>query len=240
MCLIALAYKVHPLYPLIVVANRDEFRQRPAAPAAWWADRPEIFAGRDLQAGGTWMGLTLSKRFAAITNHRDLSRPQVQGPSRGRLVVQALEQGIDPGATGGYAGFNLIHGPIDALRYHNNVQPADMPLRPGFHGLSNAFLDTPWPKVRRAVQALEDRIDPRSAPDVEALFALLNDAEPAPDNALPRTGLPLEMERLVSSVMINGADYGTRCSTVVLVDAAGHVHFSERTWPGGVTVEARW
>src|SRR5690606_35589756 len=157
MCLIALAYKVHPLYPLIVVANRDEFRQRPAAPAAWWADRPEIFAGRDLQAGGTWMGLTLSKRFAAITNHRDLSRPQVQGPSRGRLVVQALEQGIDPGATGGYAGFNLIHGPIDALRYHNNVQPADMPLRPGFHGLSNAFLDTPWPKVRRAVQALEDR-----------------------------------------------------------------------------------
>jgi uncharacterized protein with NRDE domain len=229
MCLIALAYKHHPDYPLIVAANRDEVRDRPAAPAAWWADLPEIFAGRDLLACGTWLGITRQGRFAAVTNHRDLSRPPVRGPSRGALVTQALLADIDPRTTGAYAGFNLVHGPLHALRYHNNVQPADAPLPPGIHGLSNAFLNTPWPKVQRAVQALADAIDPRTMPDVDELFHLLNDAEPAPDQALPDTGLPLEMERLVSSVLITGKDYGTRCSTVLLVDADGHVHFEERT-----------
>lgn len=240
MCLIALAYKVHPDYPLILAANRDEFRDRPADPAGWWADKPSIFGGRDRLAGGTWLGITRQGRFAAVTNHRDLHLPQRQGPSRGALVVQALEAGIDPQATAVYAGFNLLHGPVNALRYHNNVEPADVPLVPGIHGLSNAFLNTPWPKLQRAVQAMADLLDPRAMPDVDALFHLLADAEPAPDDALPRTGLPLEMERLVSSVMINGADHGTRCSTVLLADAEGHVHFTERTWPGGAEVVGAW
>ncbi len=242
MCLIALAYKHHPDYPLIVAANRDEVRDRPAAPAAWWTDRPEIFAGRDLLACGTWMGITRQGRFAAVTNHRDLHapvRPPVPGASRGALVTQALLGGIDPRATGSYAGFNLVHGPLQALRYHNNVQPADAPLPPGIHGLSNAFLNTPWPKVQRAVQALADAIDPRAMPDVDELFHLLNDAEPAPDQALPDTGLPIDLERAASSVFIAGDHYGTRCSTVLLVDADGHVHFEERTTghAGTVVVE---
>ncbi len=240
MCLIALAYKQHPDYPLILAANRDEFRSRPAAPAGWWADRPDVFAGRDLQAGGTWLGLTRQGHFAALTNHRDLHLPQTQGPSRGALVVQALQGDMDPAATGIYAGFNLLYGPLDALRYHNNVQPVDMPLAPGIHGLSNAFLNTPWPKVRRAVQAMSDALDPGTTPDVDALFHLLADAEPAPDQALPRTGLSLEMERMVSSVHIPGQDYGTRCSTVLLMDTGGRVHIQERTWPTGEEVLANW
>ena len=237
MCLIVLAYRVHPQYPLVLAANRDEFRDRPALPAHWWPDHPLIFAGRDERAQGTWLGITRQGHFAAITNHRDLTRPLVQGPSRGELVVQALNADIAPRATAHYAGFNLLYGSLNALRYHNNVEPTDTALEPGVHGLSNAFLDTPWFKVQRARQALTAVIDPGHPPVTEDLFALLDDAEPAPDAQLPSTGLSLEMERLVSSVSIPGTDYGTRSSTVLLVRADGHVTFHERTWPGGSRVE---
>ena len=154
MCLIVLAYKAHPRFPLIVAANRDEFLDRPTLPAHFWSDAPDILAGRDERAGGTWLGITRSGRFAALTNYRDLRLPLVKGPSRGGLVRAGLDGSLDPTATGGYEGFNLLYGAVDALRYHTNVNGTDQPLEPGIRGLSNHLLDTPWPKVKRAKAGL--------------------------------------------------------------------------------------
>lgn len=238
MCLIALAYKVHPRFPLVLAANRDEFQERPTAPAQWWTDAPHILAGRDLRAGGTWMGITRSGRFAALTNYRDLHRPMKQGPSRGLLVRNALEGALDVNATAAYEGFNLLYGTVDALRYHNNIQPADTALIPGVHGLSNAFLDTPWPKVERAKAGMEQLLRASDDALADGLFALLRDEVPATDAQLPDTGLPRPMEHAVSPIFISTDGYGTRCSTVVLVDAEGRVYFEERTVGGGKVVEA--
>ena len=237
MCLIALAYKAHPRYPLVLAANRDEFHERPTTPAQWWDGAPHLLAGRDLRAGGTWMGITRAGRFAALTNHRDLRRPLKQGPSRGLLVRDALEGALDVAGTAAYEGFNLLHGTVDALRYHNNVQPADAPLAPGVHGLSNAFLDTPWPTVQRARAGMEQLLDAADTALIDGLFALLRDEVPAPDAQLPGTGLPRELERAVSPIFIRTNGYGTRCSTVLLVDTEGQVYFDERIVGGGRVVE---
>lgn len=229
MCLIALAYKVHPRFPLIVAANRDEFLDRPAEPAHFWEDAPDILAGRDERAGGTWMGITRSGRFAAVTNYREMRMSFPPGPSRGLLVREALEHGIDPGITKAYAGFNLIYGTVRDLRYHNNIEGTDVALTSGIHGLSNHFLDTPWPKVVKAKRELGKLLERPDAELPEALFRLLSDDVTAPDEMLPDTGLPLEMERAASSIFISTPGYGTRCSTVVLVDKDGKVYFEERS-----------
>lgn len=233
MCLIVLAYKVHPLYPLIVAANRDEFRSRPALAARFWEDAPMILAGRDQRAGGTWLGISQAGRFAALTNHRDLRRAPRSGPSRGALVLQALKRGIHADTPSMYDGFNLIHGPVDALRYHNNIEPTDTVLAPGIHGLSNAFLNTRWPKVEAARTAMQRIIGTAGTDLAEGLFAMLTNDAVAPDHALPDTGLPTTMERMLSSIFITGPDYGTRCSTVLLVGQNGEVYFEERSWPVG-------
>lgn len=229
MCLVVLAYKVHPGYPLMVAANRDEFHDRPTKPLHFWEDAPHILAGRDERAGGTWMGLTTAGRFAALTNYRDLRRPQVQGPSRGALVKHVLEQELGDGSTSIYPGFNLIHGHFGDLSYHSNITGVRMALEPGIHGLSNHLLNTPWPKVQRAKAGMEAAVR-GSKPDVEGLFALLADAEPAPDEALPDTGIGLEWERALSPIRIRTDGYGTRCSTVVLVDVEGNARYMERTY----------
>lgn len=231
MCLIALAYKVHARFPLIVAANRDEFLSREADPAHFWPDLPLVLAGRDRRALGTWMGITLSGRFAALTNHRDLRRPPIAGPSRGLLVRDALlaEPEADPVAREGY---NLLHGPIEALRYRSNITGEDRVLQPGIHGLSNALLNTPWPKVVRAKQSME-RMVLSDRPDPEAMFRLLQDARPAADHQLPETGLGIDRERALSSIRIDLPGYGTRCSTVMLVSATGLVRFEERTLKDG-------
>lgn len=236
MCLIALAYRQHPRYPLVVMANRDEFLDRPADPAHFWPDAPHVLAGRDLRAGGTWMGITRHGRFAALTNHRDLRRPLVEGPSRGHLVRQALEQDIDHGITAPYAGLNLIHGTVDDLHYLNNITPDRTPLAPGIHGLSNALLNTPWPKVQRAKAGLEQVLNGPEDKLIDGLFDLLTDEATAPEEHLPDTGLTPAMERALSSIFIRTSGYGTRCSTVVLVDHHGQVHYQERSWPHGHTV----
>lgn len=233
MCLIVLAYKAHHQFPLIVAANRDEFTDRPAAPLHWWENAPDILAGKDLRAGGTWMGITRHGRFAALTNHRDLRRTPKHGPSRGELVRKALEAPVQYVDTTLYEGFNLIHGPVDALCCANNIQPADTLLQPGIHGLSNAFLDTPWPKVERAKMACAQVVSGPSSGIVAGLFDLLADNMPAADGALPDTGLPVDMERAVSSIFIRTNGYGTRCSTVMLIDNAGGTYVQERTWPSG-------
>ncbi|MCC6939681.1 MAG: NRDE family protein [Flavobacteriales bacterium] len=226
MCLIAFAYKVHPEFPLIVVANRDEFLDRPTEPARFWPAEPHILAGRDRKAGGTWMGITTSGRFAAVTNYRDLRLPRVEGPSRGILVRQAMEAGFAPENSERYEGFNLLYGTIDRLMYHSNVNGETLDLPPGVHGLSNHLLNTPWPKVVRAKSRLTELL--AAELQVRDLFDLLADRTRAADPDLPDTGLDLGRERALSSIRIEMDGYGTRCSTVVLVDRTGAVTFEER------------
>lgn len=237
MCLILLAWQAHPEYPLVVAANRDEFFERPTAPAGFWPDQPGILAGRDLQAGGTWMGITRSGRFSALTNHRDplLHRPDAR--SRGTLVAEFLTGCCAPrtyverlareGANA-YNGFNLLVGDAQTLLWFSNVSGESRELAPGIYGLSNELLDTPWPKVEQSKSALGKAL--QALPDDRALFELLRDDSIFPDAILPRTGLDLEWERLLSAAFVRGPDYGTRGSTALWKDRAATVVFDEQTW----------
>ena len=234
MCLLVLAHQSHPRYALILASNRDEFLDRPAVPAHFWPDSPGILAGRDQQARGTWMGISIAGRFAVITNYRDLRNPIKGSRSRGLLVWDKISGREDDGAHQ-YDGYNLISGEIGALRYQNNINGAEAALAPGIHGLSNHVLDTPWPKVRRAL-ALFDPILSDHEPSVSDLFELLKDDKAAPDADLPDTGLGLERERALSPIFIRTPGYGTRVSTVVLVGHDGHVRFEERNHHTGQTV----
>lgn len=238
MCLIAVAYRVHPDFPLIIAANRDEFSEREAIPAHFWTDAPHILAGRDLRAGGTWMGVTRRGRVAAVTNHRDFRRAPIAGPSRGMLTRTALDS--DPPLDEvEREGFNLLYGRFDALRYRSNISGEDLPVTEGYHGLSNALLNTPWPKVNRAVNGLR-RIVESGDPKTDELFDLLSDTKLAADNELPDTGIGLEKERALSSIRIDLPGYGTHCSTVLLIGADGTVSFEERTWNSGKVVKERF
>ncbi len=236
MCLIVFAWRVHPRYPLVVAANRDEYLARPAAPAHWWPEAPDLLAGRDLEAGGTWMGMHRDGRFAALTNYRDPSQRLAGAPSRGRLVRSALEGDGDTLATlraiaaesPHYAGFNLLVCDGLSLGVHESTSGAVRLLEPGVYGLSNHLLDTPWPKLARARKALEDSLD--ALPGEERLLALLRDDTPAPDHHLPETGLSLEWERWLSPAFIRAPGYGTRCSSVLTVAADGGTRFREWTW----------
>lgn len=236
MCLIVVGWHAHPDYPLIVAANRDEFRARPAMPAHWWGKHPELLAGRDLEAGGTWMGLTRGGRFAALTNYRDPSQHRPGAPSRGALVRDALLADDDAGATlaaiaarsADYAGFNLLVGDGERLGIHESMSGAVRLLDPGIYGLSNHLLDTAWPKVERARAAFAVALP--SLPDERAMLAALRDTTMAPDPHLPATGVSLEWERLLSPAFIRAPGYGTRCSTLIRVDRGGHAHLREWTW----------
>jgi uncharacterized protein with NRDE domain len=233
MCLIALAWQAHPDYPLIVMANRDEFHRRPAAPARFWPEAPSLLAGRDLSAGGTWLGVTRQGRFAALTNYRDPAAPPGER-SRGLLVSQFLmghERAISYAATVAaegrhYGGFNLLLGDREALVIVSNRGTAPARLAPGIHGLSNHLLDTPWPKVAKARAGLQTRL---AEPNADTLLALLGDQAVAADADLPETGIGLAMERMLSPLFIHSPQYGTRASTVLLM---GHerVSFSEQTF----------
>lgn len=247
MCLIVLAWRVRADLPLVVAANRDEWRDRPATAATWWADNPEILAGRDLQAGGTWMGVTRGGRFAAVTNFRDPADRRSTARSRGTLVTEFLASDEAPSAflarlasrVRDYNGFNLILGDTEALWYFGSREGRARAIEPGIHGLSNHVLDEPWPKVVRGRHAMQEAL--READPAPALFAMLADPRGADDHALPRTGVSLDWERRLSSALITGDDYGTRASTVVALDADGAIAFEERTVgpDGAVTGTAR-
>lgn len=241
MCLIAFAWQQHPRYPLVFAANRDEFYDRPTMPAHFWADAPHVLAGRDEKAGGTWMGLGRDGRFAAVTNHRDPAAEKQNAPSRGALVADYLRSTDGPQAylealaarADRYNGFNLLVGRPDALWYFSNRSgAAPGRVRPGVHALSNALLDTPWPKVEKSKSALAALVE-RDAVTPEALLRLLADAERAPDAVLPQTGVPEAWERALSSVFIEAEGYGTRSSTALLVDRGGQATFVERVFQGG-------
>lgn len=233
MCLVVLAFRVVPDAPLVLAANRDEYFARPASNAAWWRhDGVDVFGGRDLEKGGTWLGVTRRGRVAVVTNVRDVAAAREGELSRGfltrsALVSPALPPEIDRAR---FPSFNLLVGEGDALHYLRD-DGAPTLVEPGLHGLSNHRLDTPWPKVSRALAALRrptsDWVDLTNG-----LFAMLSDGSPASDEALPKTGVPIEVERALSSpfVRMPVVGYGTRCSTVVVRHASGVVDFEERTF----------
>ena len=243
MCLIAIAWQAHPEFPLVVAANRDEWRDRPARAAHWWEDHPQVLAGRDLQAGGTWMGITRGGRFAAVTNFRDPSERRSTARSRGELVAGFLLGVDDPhryladlaGRAGHYNGFNLLVGDDRSLLYFGSREGEIRPVAPGVHALSNHLLDEPWPKVARARAAMQKAIGGGDDP----LVAMLSDETPAADDALPDTGVGLDRERWLSSPLITGESYGTRASTVLRSRADGRVRFEELTRGAAGEITAR-
>lgn len=254
MCLAAFALNAHPRFPLVIAANRDEFFARPTAPMAWWtAGGVELLAGRDLEAGGTWLGLTRAGRLALLTNVREPGRQVAGAPSRGALVVDWLAgQGEAPAFAAqlppGHNGFNLVTADLARGAWHwvSNRAPAPVALGPGLHGLSNAALDTPWPKTVGLKAALARALDGATGaePLVAQLLEALADATPAPDAALPDTGVGLARERQLSPRFVRLPDpehpalarYGTRCSTVLVREADGRTLVVERS----VAADGRW
>jgi uncharacterized protein with NRDE domain len=238
MCLILFAHRVHPDFPLVVAANRDEWFERPSAPARFWADTPTLIAGRDLLQGGTWLGLSDSGRFAALTNFRDPPAHRADAPSRGHLVRDYLVGRDDPeDYIAGFAphakrfnGFNLLVGTPEHLVYFSNRNGADaVLLEPGIYGLSNHFLDTDWHKVRVGKAALQTLLR-EPLPQFMKMFEVLGDTTPASDTDLPSTGVPIERERALSPAHIRAGDYGTRCATVIAIDRDGTALFAERSF----------
>ena len=252
MCLIAFAWQAHPDHPLVVAGNRDEFFARPTAPADWSHDE-RVLAGRDLRAGGTWMGVSRGGRFAALTNHRDPTALRPDAPSRGELVDRFLSADgpaspvLDAIAreAGRYNGFNLLAArwTADAADMWIVSGPVARRVAPGVHALSNARLDTPWPKVERAIERTRDAIDVATGTDtlIDGLFAMLGERSVADDAKLPRTGVPLDVERALSAAFIRMPGYGTRSSTVLVVDRRGRCTFVERRCePGAPSVDRRF
>ncbi len=245
MCLILLAWRAHPGFPLVVAANRDEFFARRTAGARFWDEAPHVLAGRDLEGGGTWLGITHTGRFAALTNFRDRASIRPDAPSRGELVSRFLTGTQPPqaflGELGGigdrYNGFNLLFSDNESLWYFSNREAEARHLPPGVYGLSNHLLDTPWPKVARGKSALSAALG--AAPEQTSLFALLRDDTIAVDAALPRTGVSLAWERLLSAAFVRSPDYGTRSATVVIADRAGRISFSEQEYLPGAQPGAR-
>jgi uncharacterized protein with NRDE domain len=240
MCLCVVARDAHPLYRLVVAANRDEFHERPTAPAAWW---PEGWlAGRDLRAQGTWFGVTRAGRFAFVTNVREPALNDVGAPSRGALVPHVLADPLScaialagaEGGNAGYNGYNLVAGDTKGAWWWSNRHagagaPAPVALPSGISGVSNAALGTPWPKLVRTAARMRDWCASGTA-SLEPLFAALADRTRAADGELPATGVPLAWERLLSAPFIHSARYGTRASTVLTITHAGVAHFIEQAF----------
>jgi uncharacterized protein with NRDE domain len=234
MCLIVFAWRPSHPQPLVLAANRDEFYARPTQPLAQWNDAPQVYAGRDLEAGGTWLGINADGRFAALTNIRDPDLP-LGRRSRGELVAQFLtsEMSIEEyllavaDRAGEYGGFNLLVGNREALHFLSAADPMPRQLSEGVYGVSNAGLDTPWPKLVKAKAALSAQLN---NPQPARLFDLLADPTTPPVADLPDTGVGLATETLLSSAFIASATYGTRASTVLIAHADGHRQIIEHSF----------
>ncbi|GIO25577.1 NRDE family protein [Ornithinibacillus bavariensis] len=242
MCLILFQLQDHPSYKLILAANRDEAYDRPTKEASFWEDKPNILAGRDLLQMGTWLGITTEGRFAALTNYRhpdhmksgkfsrgEITTNYLAGNESSRQYIEKLSQ-----AKGNYLGFNLLVGNADGLVYYNNIEDKITKISPGTHGLSNHFLDTPWPKVEKGRTKLREYVNQTNQVSHEELFQILADSDEAQEELLPDTGIGLELEKKLSPLFIKMPDYGTRCSTVLTIDNSNHVAFTERTYISGV------
>ena len=243
MCLVALAWKIHPRWRLLLAGNRDEFHARPTAVLAPWPDIGSIQAGRDLQSGGTWVGIDGRGRFAVVTNVRDPLAMAASGPSRGRLPVEFLAGVPDAGrharelvaTAGDYAPFNLLMADADSCEYvGNHPRMEHCPVAPGSHGMSNGGFDVPWPKTRRLCAAMS-KWSETEATDPAPLWQALADESVAADEELPDTGVGIELERRLSPAFIRGPTYGTRASTIIAIDYEGRGYISERRFgPDGV------
>ncbi|MBA2621708.1 MAG: NRDE family protein [Acidobacteria bacterium] len=243
MCLILFALNAHPRYRLIVAANRDEFYARPAAAAAFWKDAPQVFAGRDLAAGGTWLGITKTGRFAAVTNYRE-PRTSKGVKSRGGLTKDFLVGNETPEdylleiekAKNNYSGFNLLVGEIGAnetrLFYFSNRGEKPKKLSGGIYGLSNALLNVDWHKVETSKARLTKTLQTSGEINRQELFEILADRRAAPDYKLPQTGIGIERERVLSPAFIETENYGTRLSTVLTVERGERISFTEKTFVG--------
>ncbi len=235
MCLLLISYETHPKYKLIIAANRDEFYNRPALPAKFWENN-NILAGKDLRAGGTWLGITRTGRFAAITNYRDKEKQKSDAPSRGELVAGFLNSNLSSDefaasihdTAGSYNGYNLIFGDKSSLNYFSNKTNKHLRLTPGIYGLSNHLLDTPWPKVEKSKKSFTKILNKENI-SPEDLFEILSDKSVPPDELLPDTGVGLEIERAVSPVFVSTPMYGTRSSTVIFINRSNALLFMEKS-----------
>jgi uncharacterized protein with NRDE domain len=243
MCLLVLAWQAHPRYRLVVAANRDEYHERPAAALAKWPPPAALIGGRDLRAQGAWLAVDRERRFGVVTNFRELQRPRPGAPSRGELIPRYLSA---PAAHQSaqqffaalqvqaqrYSGFNLLLADRDSLWYGSNrATPFARALTAGIYGLSNELLDTPWPKLQRVRRGFEAWLTRPQPASPAALFELLNDRTQAPDDAaLPHSGsgLPSEWDRILSAPFVLHPQYGTRCSSVVLLEPGGRLYLAER------------
>ena len=241
MCLLVLAWRTHPRFRLVLAANRDEFHERPAAALAPWTDIPGVVGGRDLQANGAWLAVDARRRFGIVTNFREFGRRRRNAPSRGGLIPAFLSSDRAPGEhlrtletdAPGFAGFNLLLGDRDSLWYATNrADRFARQLPPGIYGLSNEFLDTPWPKLVRVRARFDALMQSTKASDFETfdaeLFAMLADREPAPPDSVPPGDLSPEWARKLSAPFVLDPGYGTRCSTVLTISAQGELRITER------------
>lgn len=245
MCLILLSYDTHPLYRMVLAANRDEYYRRPTAPAAFLDNAPDILGGLDLKHNGMWLGITRTGRLAAITNFRDPGLDISNAPSRGFLVKEFLFGKESPqnylqhikSVGDQYNGFNLLVGDRTELFYYSNRGNHIQKIKPGIYGLSNHLLDTPWPKIAKGKGTLKRLLENNEKVNPENIFAMLRDGVFPPDDLLPDTGVDLEWERILSPLFIKSEFYGTRSSSVVLIERGGEITFMERTFipDGGVS-----
>ena len=247
MCLIVFAWQQHAEYPLILAANRDEFHARPTEPMGWWPDDASVVGGRDLKAGGTWLAVARSGRFAAVTNYREIPPPADKTRTRGDIVTQFVAGADTAEAYAGrlpaddYAGFNALFGDADGLVYSSNRAAGGQPLAPGVFGLSNALLDTPWDKLLRSKKALQNSVD-AGAVTLDALLDLVDDRAPGADAENIAGGLTGSLVRAASAPFIVTPEYGTRCSTALLFRADGHIEIAERRFDadGNLNGESRF
>jgi uncharacterized protein with NRDE domain len=245
MCLILISWKTHPDYKLVLAANRDEFYDRPTQQANFWEDYPNVLAGKDLQAGGTWIGVTKSGRIAALTNYRDPQNIDANAASRGQITTNFLngtdvpEQYLMKLKNSGthYNGFNLIVGDGNSLYHYNNVNHDIHEIHAGTFGLSNGFFQENWPKIKKGRNALELLIKKEQFSNQD-LLDILGDGQKADDSELPKTGIPLEWERALSPLFISADGYGTRCSTIITSDNKDNTNFLEKTYAVGGQTES--
>jgi uncharacterized protein with NRDE domain len=244
LCLIFFAFKAHPIYDLILFANRDEYYERQTEPARFWDDFPDLLAGRDIKGGGTWIGVTRAGKFAAITNFRDPSSRSDHAPSRGELVTDYLlgDDGADlymenlVKKAENYNGFNLLAGDRNRICYYSNYGGDVEILSPGIYGLSNHLLNTSWPKVDKGNEYMKQIISGENDISKEEVFLMLRDSSIPGDEKLPDTGVGIEWERILSPVFVSNPVYGTRCSTILLIDKTGRVSFTERSYDSGQNI----
>jgi len=237
MCLILFAYRNHPDYSLILAANRDEYYRRPTEPLGFWRDNESILAGRDLEGMGTWLGINRNGKWSALTNFRGSASPPPSPPSRGDLVRGYIE-GTETPATylerirdlgRRYNGFNLVVGDSEGVFYYTNQADSIHRFEPGIYGISTCLLGVEWPKIAKGKAGMAHRMAEGREIAAEDFFELLQDRTIPPEDEIPRTGIDRNWERTLSPLFIESEAYGTRSSSVILIETAGKVTFLERT-----------